>query len=243
MGYSAYFAGDIAQAGAKAHEALEIQESLGFTWGASDSLLLLGRIAHVQGNAREATRLYRKSLLLAAEHRDLMQLLERFDVYAMVEHEAGQSLNAAIFLGGGDRLRELLGIAPDAQQQAREDSIVREGRATIGPEKFEDAREAGRRLGVDDLIAIGLDVVITHRTASSLGGLTRRQMEVLCLLAKGWTDQEIADRLFISLRTVNTHVSHLLARLDVGTRRQAAQLARSNDLLRHCPVSTGPADS
>ena len=52
--------------------------------------------------------------------------------------------------------------------------------------------------------------------------LTRRQYEVLELLGEGLTDAEIAERLFLSTKTVNHHVSAVLAKLGVRSRAQAA---------------------
>jgi DNA-binding CsgD family transcriptional regulator len=61
--------------------------------------------------------------------------------------------------------------------------------------------------------------------------LTPRELEVLRLVAHGETDQRIADRLYLSRRTVNSHVSHILAKLDVPTRRVAVITAARIGLL------------
>jgi DNA-binding CsgD family transcriptional regulator len=66
----------------------------------------------------------------------------------------------------------------------------------------------------------------TRATAANPAGLTGRQVEVLGLLAEGLTDAEIAARLSLSTKTVGHHVSALLAKLGVGSRRQAAAAAR-----------------
>jgi DNA-binding CsgD family transcriptional regulator/tetratricopeptide (TPR) repeat protein len=58
-------------------------------------------------------------------------------------------------------------------------------------------------------------------------GLTSRQADVLALLADGLTNAEIAERLVLSVRTVDTHVAAILDRLGVRTRREAAAVARS----------------
>jgi DNA-binding NarL/FixJ family response regulator len=57
-------------------------------------------------------------------------------------------------------------------------------------------------------------------------GLTPRQLEVLGLLAGGATNAEIAERLVVSPKTVDHHVSAVLAKLEVGSRREAAVVAQ-----------------
>ena len=55
--------------------------------------------------------------------------------------------------------------------------------------------------------------------------LTEREVEVLRLIARGWSNQSIANELMISEATVRTHVSHILAKLDLASRTQAALYA------------------
>lgn len=62
-------------------------------------------------------------------------------------------------------------------------------------------------------------------------GLSKREMEVLYLMAQGLSNQEIADKLFLSLNTVKTHVGNLYIKLDVKRRTQAIQKAKSAGLL------------
>jgi DNA-binding CsgD family transcriptional regulator/tetratricopeptide (TPR) repeat protein len=59
----------------------------------------------------------------------------------------------------------------------------------------------------------------------ALLGLTRREAEVLELVAGGYTNREIADKLVISVKTASVHVSHILRKLDVPNRREAAAVA------------------
>lgn len=62
--------------------------------------------------------------------------------------------------------------------------------------------------------------------------LTGREMEILLLMAQGKTTQEIADELFIALKTVKTHVSNLLSKLDVQDRTQAVIYAFQHKLIK-----------
>ncbi len=65
-------------------------------------------------------------------------------------------------------------------------------------------------------------------------GLSKREYEVLCKLAQGHTNKEIASLLFISESTIKTHVSNLYVKLDVKRRTQAIQKAKELQIL---PIS------
>lgn len=62
--------------------------------------------------------------------------------------------------------------------------------------------------------------------------LTNRENEVVQLISKGYTNQEIADELYITLKTVKTHVSNILSKLDVEDRTQVAIYAFRHDLVK-----------
>jgi DNA-binding CsgD family transcriptional regulator/energy-coupling factor transporter ATP-binding protein EcfA2 len=148
--------------------------------------------------------------LLASEHPYALQAAGRWRAAAAAWQAAGYPYEHAAALAESpnpqDRLAALaqldaLGAAPLAR-------LVRAGL---------------RRLG------------ITHVPRGPVGatrqnpaGLTERQVQVLGLLSQGCTNAEIADRLVISTRTVDSHVAAVLAKLGVGTRRAAA--ARAADL-------------
>ena len=64
------------------------------------------------------------------------------------------------------------------------------------------------------------------------GGLTPREAEVLQLLADGLTNREIGGRLYISEKTVGTHIAHIFEKLDVHNRIEAASRARQLGVLQ-----------
>lgn len=95
---------------------------------------------------------------------------------------------------------------------------------------------ADRALSLEDALALADEALATigAGTPQITAGaqlLTDRELDVLRLLAAGKTNPEIAEALFISRGTVRTHVSNILAKLGVNTRREAAEVARRDGLL------------
>jgi two-component system, NarL family, response regulator LiaR len=67
--------------------------------------------------------------------------------------------------------------------------------------------------------------------AFDASGLSKRELEVLELMARGLSNQEIADALFVSLNTVKTHAANLFVKLDVRRRTQAIQRGKALGLI------------
>jgi non-specific serine/threonine protein kinase len=86
--------------------------------------------------------------------------------------------------------------------------------------------KAGRVVGRGDCIAaaLGLSPEPGPSCAQQELPLTKREHEVTELIAGGLTNRQIAERLFIAQRTVDTHVGHILAKLGCSNRSQAAVL-------------------
>ena len=81
---------------------------------------------------------------------------------------------------------------------------------------------------------LAIEQEVSHRNHIELHeDLTARERDVLQLIAKGYENQRIADELFISLKTVKTHVSNILAKLEVSDRTQAAVYAFQHHLVGH----------
>jgi DNA-binding CsgD family transcriptional regulator len=74
------------------------------------------------------------------------------------------------------------------------------------------------------------DFIINEKAISTLK-ISPRELEVLNLMAKGLSNQEIADSLFVSLNTIKTHTSNLLEKLDAKRRTQAIENAKKLQIL------------
>jgi ATP/maltotriose-dependent transcriptional regulator MalT len=95
--------------------------------------------------------------------------------------------------------------------------------------ELDAAREALTRLGAaPDLAALD---AVEHAQAALPDGLTRREAEVLRLVAEGLTNRELASRLFLSEKTVARHLSNIYAKLGIGSRAGAPAYAYTHGLL------------
>jgi two-component system, NarL family, response regulator LiaR len=88
----------------------------------------------------------------------------------------------------------------------------------------------GLRLTRRKVVLVGPDFVFNELEFQKLG-ISKREHEVLELMAQGFSNQEIADKLFVSLNTIKTHSSNLFLKLEVSRRTQAVQKAKSLRLI------------
>ncbi|WP_423409555.1 response regulator [Heyndrickxia sp. MSNUG] len=97
--------------------------------------------------------------------------------------------------------------------------------------------------GEDQLHPKATSLVMKHLSSNNrqerkpLDNLTKRELEVLKEIASGKSNKEIASSLFITEKTVKTHVSNVLAKLGLADRTQAALYAVRNQLVDHQPPS------
>ncbi len=81
------------------------------------------------------------------------------------------------------------------------------------------------------VIQVPVQQLEIDRVAIKELGISNREYEVLGLMAQGLSNQEIADKLFVSLPTIKTHTSNLFSKLDVKRRTQAVQKAKDLRIL------------
>jgi len=104
-------------------------------------------------------------------------------------------------------------------------------RATLGEAGFQVERAAGRRWSEDEAVAAALALApppkpgAVGRAAGNAAGLATREVEVLQLVARGWTNERIAVELSLSFRTVQTHLTNVYRKVDVDNRTEAVRRA------------------
>ncbi len=89
---------------------------------------------------------------------------------------------------------------------------------------------AGLRLTRKKIVLVGPDFILNENELLRLE-VSKREHEVLQLMAQGLSNQEIADKLFVSLNTIKTHTSNLFLKLEVKRRTQAVQRGKELRLI------------
>src|SRR5262249_31011465 len=144
---------------------------------------------------------------------------------------AGQAATSARLLGTAEALAEGVGALLEPSQ-SRQEATARV-RAELGDERFSEAMAAGRAMTLPEAPAeaeTGAQIIPPppRDRPASAGPLSPRELEVLRLLIAGRSAPEIASELFISPRTVTTHISNILDKLGVDTRAAAVAVALRN---------------
>jgi DNA-binding NarL/FixJ family response regulator len=86
----------------------------------------------------------------------------------------------------------------------------------------EVGRKAECRAGMDRVLSLPGRVALRKQEAARFSGLTRREREIAALIGNGGTNDEIARKLSVSRRTVETHVENILAKLHAKSRVEIA---------------------
>ncbi|CAN5697961.1 hypothetical protein BH23CHL4_BH23CHL4_15870 [soil metagenome] len=222
--------GDHALANGRLVAALSRMRDAGDTAGTIMSLGDLGDLARDRGDHAQALGLYREALSLGRERTTTPGIPYMIEAVGAVAAVAGQAERGAWLLGAAEAQRERTGLRFQvAENQVALEHAVTAARAALGEEAFATAWAAGRNLGSAHALEVALEPfpVPADPTGGSLPGasLTPRETEILQLLVTGQTDAAIAATLFISVRTVENHVAHILAKLGVRTRAAAVRAA------------------
>jgi non-specific serine/threonine protein kinase len=225
-GMAASSMNDRALARAHAARSVELFNGIGDRRGAGYARCVLADCLSSEGAPTESLAILRTCFGVFEELLDRWGLLISTISAALAHAALGDWCRTAFALGVADSLSERIGGQPFPAMQAAIDAIAAKTAANLGPTAA-PRREAGRVVGLGDCMAPAMGLALEPRPPSSQQPelpLTRREQEVTELIAEGLTNRQIAERLFIAQRTVDTHVGHVLAKLGCSNRSQAAVL-------------------
>ncbi len=190
------------------------------------ALATRSRIALAQREVEQAERDALDSLAIAADFDATLLVPELLECLAAVGVLTGKHAEAARLHGAADSVWHGIGAVRFKVHQARYDDSVATLRAAIREVDFDRAWAEGAALSVEEATAYA-QRGRGHRKRPSSGwdSLTPTEREVVGLVREGLGNREIAARLFISHRTVQTHLTHVYTKLAITSRVQLAQEA------------------
>jgi predicted ATPase/DNA-binding NarL/FixJ family response regulator len=220
-------AGNIADAQALLVAALELDRSIGNRRGMIRSLWGVGVAARLRRDFTAARARLTESLELAHELGDAWSVGMALEAVGSLLTDMGRQEEAARTFGLAAALREVLGTPLIAAIITQHERSVRELRRLLGSQALTTLMDEGQGLTVEEVVQSIEDLPTRLRaTVSQLEQpLTARETEVLRLLTHGSTDQQIAQALVISPRTVHTHLAAIYGKLGVKNRSAATRWA------------------
>ena len=208
-------------------EFLRITEPAGESFHRAYALWTFGLFMMQQGDLPRAGELIQESIRLRRDLHDLTGLGWSIESLAWAESALEHHGRAATLLGAADSLWEVMGRPLRTYQHMypTHEACVASATEQLGSTRFEAAFARGAAFSVDDAIAYALDELSSPLAPASSQPepvLTARELEIAELIAAGLTNKEVAARLTISVRTAETHVQHILAKLGFRSRGQIA---------------------
>jgi predicted ATPase/DNA-binding CsgD family transcriptional regulator len=238
--------GDLSRAEQWFDEALTHSVGLSDAYSHASITLGMGRLELRRGHYQQAMEYMIQALQTLRQMGARRVMSDAVDAIAMAGAATGRYAIAAGLIGSTHTVRNMhaIGIATHSKQEYEE--LLQILRNRLNPQRFEEYFNQGKtrplEQAVEDALALAHEIIehgslvggAASRDAATQSamtraaqetGLTRRELEVLQLLARGYSDKRIAEELYISPRTAMTHVSNILSKFNVNKRTAAASVA------------------
>jgi predicted ATPase/DNA-binding CsgD family transcriptional regulator len=227
---------DLARAHTEVEQSVVLYKEMGHRHGSAESLAVLGKVLAAEGDYAAARRQYEESLTISDELGEkwmVARVLVGLGEVVAAEHNLAW---AAQLWGTADAIRDTIGVPIPPVELTEYERLLSATRVHLGERAFAAAWAQGRAMTPRQALAAQghkpTPPPISTVTPSPIypAGLTAREAEVLRLLAGGLTDQQIADKLVLSPRTVHAHTSSIYSKLGVTSRSAATRYAIEHHL-------------
>jgi predicted ATPase/DNA-binding CsgD family transcriptional regulator len=211
-------------------ECLRRCDETGEQWARGTALWVRGATRWLSGDITAAIADSVSCLRIKESVNDLHTIAMSFDLLSICRVATGEFELAAVLHGAGEALWTLLnapvlmGPGYAAIRQGAADTA----RAALGEERFDELLGRGLAMHLSDAVAIAKGetpaegVLAGEPGGSAARQLTRREKEIAALVAAGLGNRGIAARLFLSQRTVDSHMEHIFTKLGFSSRTQLA---------------------
>jgi excisionase family DNA binding protein len=238
LGTAAYGQGDLIRAKLHVEAAIALIRTTGELHRLPSALQFSGLVACERGDTGGAIAAFADAFQGEAA-RDYAGAPVRTAGIAVLAAGCGFPEEAARLLGAAEGRAIALGgpfLPPELYTFER---AIADARAALGEDRFAAAWAAGQSLtpeATDEEARAFLAALASKQAPDTFAreaaehGLTRRELEVLRLVAVGRSNREIADTLFISIPTVKRHLSNILGKLALSSRAEAAAFAQAHRL-------------
>jgi non-specific serine/threonine protein kinase len=252
LGHAALAAGDVAAARDRLARGHALYQEVSDEIEMARAQCLLGDVALAEGKQAEAREHYLASLERCRQlgHRQGVAYgLEGLALAAAsalsTPHPApvpnADAVRAVRALGAVAALAVEIAVPPLPARRVRLRRFREAALATLGHADYEAAHRAGEALTLNEAIAevtspTPVTSPVAPRSGAAPAGLSRREVEVLRLLASGGSNREIADILHLSVRTVERHVDNLYGKIGAHGRADATAFALRQHLVPDLPA-------